>query len=108
MRPFKKHTGGPGPRPLCWLSGPDRVRHDQWVAFGRARCQARFRGEAWTLTFEEYEDLWRGQWSQRGRRRGDLCLSRRDYDQGWDLANVELIDRYSHHLRQKAWKRAHG
>ena len=104
----KKHTGGPGPRPAVWLSGPDDQRHRQWIAFGRARCQARFRGEDWSLTFQDWEELWQGCWHLRGRHSQDLCLCRQDYSQGWHRSNVDLITHLEHNRRQKAWKLRHG
>lgn len=76
------------------------MRHAQWIAFGRARCQARFRGEPWTLTFEDWEEIWRDRWHLRGRASGDLCLSRCDYRQGWSVENCELITRRQHTTRQ--------
>ena len=106
VRPVRPqlHHGGAGPRPLTWCTGPDPVRHAQFVAFGRARAQAQFRGEAWTLTFDEFVQVWGADWSRRGRASDDLCMTRVDPDTAWDLHNVELITRCEHNRRCAARK----
>lgn len=100
----RRHHGGPGPRPLIWCTGPDPVRHQQFVAYGRAKCQALWRGEGWLLTFEQYELLWRDRWHLRGRTRDTLCLSRIDYDAPWSMTNCEVITRRQHNQRQAQWR----
>lgn len=101
----KKHRGGPGPRPGVWKSGTDPVRHEQYIAWSRARAQAHYRQEHWHLTFEEWAELWKDQWHRRGRTKDTVCLSRRDYDEPWSVANCEIITRREHNLRQKDYHR---
>lgn len=103
VRPTQ-HQGGRGPRPLTWITGPDPVRHQRYVAFQRARCQAVWRQEGWELTFDQYEAIWGDQWHRRGRTVDTLCLSRRDYDLPWSPDNVEVITRREHNQRQAAWR----
>ena len=98
------HYGGPGPRPLCWKTGPDPVIHDQYVAWGRARAQALWRGEAWELTFEEFRTVWGADWSRRGRGSDDLCMTRQDLTGPWSVHNVELMTRADHNRRCIAMK----
>lgn len=86
-----------------WKTGPDPRTHRQYTAWLKARSQARFRGETWNLTFEQYQEIWGDQWEQRGRTRDSLCLSRRDYDLGWDASNIEVMTRQAHAARQAAW-----
>lgn len=100
----KKHNGGVGPRPQVWVSGPDPVRHAQHIAYGRAKCQAQFRGEGWDLTFEEFEALWQDRWHLRGRIKDSLCMSRLDYDLPWSITNCDIITRAEHNKRQTAWR----
>lgn len=85
-----------GPRPHTWITGPDPVRHAQYGAFLRARAQARFRGESWQLTFEDFERTWQGRWHLRGRGPDRLCMARLDPDQAWTVPNIELITRSEH------------
>ena len=97
----KKHDGTPGPRPRVWKSGPDPIRHDQYIAWARARAQAHFRNEKWHMTFEEWATLWGDQWHRRGRTKDTVCLSRIDYDLPWSVENCEIITRRAHNQRQK-------
>lgn len=56
-------------------------------------CQARFRGEDWQLSFEDFQKIWGDQWPLRGRSNQSLCLTRRDPEQAWDHQNTELVTR---------------
>lgn len=103
----KVHDGSLGPRPLTWVTGPDPLRHKMYIAYGRAKCQAVWRGEGWDLTFEEYEALWQGRWHLRGRTRDTLCLARVDYDLPWSITNCDIITRREHNVRQAQWRMAH-
>lgn len=109
MKPVRptRHQGKPGPRPEMWKIGPDPQRHERYIAYGRAKCQAVWRDEGWELTFEQYEELWRDRWHLRGRTKDTLCLSRRDYDLPWSLDNCEVITRKEHNQRQADWRVAH-
>ena len=100
------HQGGPGPRPLIWLVGPDPVRHAQYVAWGRARAQALYRGEGWDMTFDEFAEIWGTDWPRRGRASQDLCMTRPDLDLPWSVHNAELITRAEHNRRCAARKMA--
>lgn len=82
-----------GPRPELWKHGRDPQVRAQNLAFLRMRAQARFRGEAFELTFEDFQQLWQGHWHQRGRDRESTQLIRRDVRQPWNLANCELTNR---------------
>ena len=104
LRPVRptQHQGQRGTRPFTWKVGPDVRTHDQYVAWLRARCQARFRGEGWELEFEDYQRLWGDDWERRGRTRDTLCLSRDDYDQPWSVDNCTLRTRREHNMHQRA------
>lgn len=82
----------PGPRPHLWKHPGDRA-HAQGIAFLRMRCQARYRKEPWDLSFEDFQTLWDGHWTARGRGSTDYCLTRKDRTQPWSLANCQCITR---------------
>jgi len=84
--------------PHTWMSGPDKVNHKLYADCQRARAQAWFRGEEWTITEQEYINLWRqdDRYLQKGRERHCLCLTKIDPDLGWHTDNVQFISRLEH------------
>ena len=91
--------------PHLWKSGPDPVRHTQYVAWARMKAQADFRGEPWAMPFEDFVAAWGDRWSERGRTRNATMLARRDITQAWSLDNCELIDRSEFGRRQGQLRR---
>lgn len=88
------HRGkGCGPRPHTWITGLDPIRHEMYIAWGRARAQAAFRNELWELKFEQWESVWGDNWHLRGRTRGCLQLVRKNSLKPWKKTNVMLMDR---------------
>lgn len=85
-----------GPRPQVWVTGPDPVEHKKYRAFIQQKNQAQFREEGWTITFDEWKALWGDLWHQRGRARGDYCMTRIDRDQPWTTDNTHVITREEH------------
>jgi hypothetical protein len=79
-----------GPRPERWKHGPSQEAREQLRAFTTKRCQARYRQEAWSLTFEEFQRIWSGRWHQRGRRWDSLNIARQDPLKPWSKDNVML------------------
>lgn len=65
------------------------------LAYVRSKNQAAFRGESWSLSFEEFCAVWHDEslWDQRGRDRDSLVMTRRDPYGRWDKSNVCLISR---------------
>jgi len=92
-------------RPHIWCTGPDPVRHDQFVCWMKSKAQCNFRGEEFSLTFEQYEEVWAGQWSKRGRTPNDVCMTRIDWDGAWESGNVEIITRAEHFTRAGLYRR---
>lgn len=92
----RPHTRGP--RPHTWLAGPDEINHRLYTDCQRARAQANFRNEGWTITEQEYIDLWRqdDRYLRKGRKLEDLCLTRIDRTKPWSTDNVEIITREKH------------
>lgn len=73
---------------------PDPLIRKKYLPFLHMQGQARFRGEAWTLTFAEFLELWTEDlWQQRGRSTNSLCLSRKDQQGAWNKDNVEICVR---------------
>lgn len=89
------------PRPHVWKVQGE-IPHQQFVAWQRMRAQANFRKEAWTLTFEEFQEIWQPYWHLRGRASRDYCLTRWDYDLPWDRDNTVCMERREHLKRSVA------
>jgi hypothetical protein len=88
------------PRPHVWICGPDEYKHQMYQPWLLAKAQARFRGEEWFLEFEEYYELWKDDWPNRGRRPEDMCMTRRDPEFAWDKDNAYIITRKEHFSNQ--------
>jgi len=99
---------GRGIRPHTWITGPDPVRHDQYLAFLRQRAQANYRSEPWHLTFDDFVQLWSPGWHSRGRHSEDLCMSRRDSDGAWSRSNCVIMTRRCHVQGSVLIKQARG
>ena len=97
-----KRTVKPNSRPYRWCTGPDLLTHLQYRAFVQQRNQAVFRQEPWQLTLEEYQDLWRDHWAERGRTRDSYMMTRVNPDRPWSWANTVVITRQQHGARQAA------
>jgi hypothetical protein len=61
-----------------------------------SRAQANFRQEEWTLAFEDYYQLWRLDWDNRGRQPENVCMTRIDKEGAWAVDNVHIITRKEH------------
>ena len=85
-----------GPRPQVWVSGPDPEEHAKYRAWIQMKNQAQWRGEAWTISFEEYKQLWGEHWHNRGREKGCYCMTRQDWSLPWTVANTHIVTRQEH------------
>jgi len=86
-------VGRPGPRPERWKYKDPDIRK-KYIPFLRAKAQAAFRNEEWTLTFEDWLKFWtESNWALRGKSNVSLCLTRKDYAYGWHIKNVEIAPR---------------
>lgn len=79
-------------RPHVWIVQGE-IPHAQYVAWQRMKAQAAFRKEPWTLSFTEFQWLWRDHWHLRGRVKGTYCLSRLDPTGPWSKTNTVCIAR---------------
>lgn len=72
----------------------DKQRH---LSFLRSQAQARFRGELWQLTYEDYCEFWNeSTFPLRGRSPECLCLCRYDPTGPWSKSNTVQITRANH------------
>jgi hypothetical protein len=86
-------------RPHVWITGPDPLLHTQYLAWLQQRNQAQWRKEGWHIPFNEWLEMWKLQWHNRGRRPENVCMVRTDYDLPWTRDNVEIIPRTEHSKR---------
>ena len=84
------------PRPHVWKIGPDEDRHRMYQPWLCSKAQANFRQEGWTLEFEDYYQLWKNDWDNRGRMPENMCMTRLDKDAPWSVDNVVIITRKEH------------
>lgn len=104
LRPLSnKHTPPRGPvaQRENW-EGDRPIERDRYYAYLKHRAQAKFRGEEYLLTIEDWETLWPlDKWVQRGRHSEALCLTKRDTVQGWHVDNVEVVTRITMLQRER-------
>jgi len=103
----KQAPGWPGPRPQLWRAGPDEIRHNLYVMCSRSKAQAEYRGEGWSLTHDEYIDLWLedDRYKNKGRAPENLCMTRIDPELDWSPNNVHIISRLEHYKTCNAHKK---
>ena len=68
---------------------------DRRRAYSRSVSQARFRGETWSMTYEEWCSFWPTpeEFDRRGRGPDSECLIRRDWSLPWTLSNTVKLPR---------------
>jgi hypothetical protein len=89
-----------GPRPHVWRSGPDPEEHRKYRAFIQHRNQSIFRKEPWDVTWEQYKEIWKDHWHERGRMKDQYCLTRVNYDEPWTWDNLMVVTRREHNQHQ--------
>lgn len=64
-------------------------------AFQNSKMQARLRNLEWTITQDEFIELWGNddKWQLRGTGSSDLTFCRIDMNLGWHTDNVDIITR---------------
>lgn len=92
---------------------PRRFRDDflneLFISWHKHRSQARFRGEGYRLSIEDYFKLWpQEQWQQRGRKATNLCLIRKDESKAWSLNNCQVTTRLFQLRRTNAKRKKSG
>ena len=84
--------------PELWKSGRDPVRHRLWLEHQRNRAQAKYRGQEWNISVEEFIELWMedDRYKHRGRDTNSLCMTRIDKHKPWQPDNVYFPTRREH------------
>ena len=92
--------------PHNWCTGPDYYLHELYYAHQKHRSQARYRGEAYNLTWEDWQAIWSNptDFHNRGRKPEDLTLTRVDPDQPWELSNCVVMTRLEQLRAAMAYK----
>jgi len=93
-----KNSGRGRPvNPDLWKYGSDVYTHESHYAYLKHRSQARFRGEDYELTFEQWHSLWTPETlANRGRTIDSWVLTREDWNGSWSIDNVFLTTRKQH------------
>ena len=82
------------------------IQNEQRMSWSRMKAQAKYRdkqgrlGEAWNISWEEYNKIWEGSWHLRGTEKGSHVLTRIDQKDHWHTGNVEIIPRLEQWRRQ--------
>lgn len=92
---YKKVQGdgrqGRAADPDQWITGPDPVEHDKYYAWLKHRSQARFRGEEYNLTWQDWSRLWGlDKWLSRGRSSECYTMYRLNSTVPWHKDNVVI------------------
>jgi hypothetical protein len=77
-----------------------------YYAYLRLKSQAKFRGEPFALSEEDFMLLWKDKIQHKGRAKGQLRMTRLDRDKPWCLDNIIIgtqqdIDLYYNTRRTK-------
>jgi hypothetical protein len=81
---------------------PDELDHLRHIAFLKARAQANYRQEPWTLTIGDFFEIWRREiWCLRGKKPTELCMIRVDRAGPWSIDNCVVVTRYAQLVRDK-------
>lgn len=105
--PKTKHESYPGygrPHSTVWITGNDPDLRNKYYAYLKHRSQARWRGEDYSLTWEDWHELWTDElWEQRGRGRDSMILTRECFAAGWHKENCTIQPRTVHLARRKEY-----
>lgn len=76
------------------------IQGEMRLAWNRMRAQAKFRDETWTITWEEFMQIWDGSWHLRGTTKESMVLTKRNQEGDWCRDNVEICPRLEQWRRQ--------
>jgi hypothetical protein len=83
---------GQRPDPALWADDDVVMQRDIYYAWLKHRSQARYRGEEYELTAEQWTALWpKDVWLNRGRAPECDMLVRLDPSAAWTLNNVKIV-----------------
>jgi hypothetical protein len=84
-------------------------QYKDWVRFV---CQCRHRNEDCSISWNEYQKIWKDRYHLRGRGGQDLVLTRIDHEGAWTENNIQVITRREQIQRKNiivtAWRRSQG
>lgn len=87
-------------RDYSYLSQYPGLQAQNRLSYCRMRAQAKYRGEAWDLTWDEYKEIWDGKWHLRGTTKESYVLTKIDQELAWTVDNVEICPRLEQWRRQ--------
>ena len=106
---LKAHPENPfgraGERPDTWITGPDRAVKQHRIRWTRMKAQAKFWGQEWSISWEDYLDLYKTMTGEWGRTKDSQNLTRVDTSEGWHVWNVKLMERGEAMKRRSTNKR---
>ena len=76
------------------------VQGEMRMAWNRMRAQAKFRGETWAISWEEFMAIWDTKWHLRGTTKESVVLTKINQDGDWTVENVEICPRLEQWRRQ--------
>ena len=76
------------------------VQGEMRLAWNRMRAQAKFRGETWDLSWEDFMAIWDTKWHLRGTNKESMVLTKRNQEGDWTKDNVEICPRLEQWRRQ--------
>lgn len=82
-----------GSQPHTWLTGPDPEVKAHRLRWNRMKAQAKFWSQEWTISWEDYLDLYKTATGLWGRQKHNYNLTRVDTSQGWHIWNVQMMTR---------------
>ena len=89
-----------GPQPHTWKTGPDPEVKAHRLRWSRMKAQAKFWSQEWTISWEDYLDLYKTATGLWGRQKQNYNLTRVDTRQGWHTWNVQMMTRGEAMLRK--------
>lgn len=87
------------------MARPKLPLDQQRLAYHRQRAQAKFRGEPWDMTFDQWWEMWQPYWALRGMSRDSRCMIRRDHTRSWHPENCAIIERHQYLCLGEPWHR---
>lgn len=87
-----RRYGAKGPQQDRWLITDPELRQLRY-RFLRARCQARYWGQEWTLTWKQFAEVCKPYMDKMGRNVNDMNITRKDLAKGWIKKNVQMMKR---------------
>lgn len=92
--PKRNNKGAPrGAHPEKWMFPHDAYKTGEHSRYIQQRTQARFRGDAWAIEFEDWLKAWEDSGKQqcRGNQKGCWSMTRIDRTEPWSKHNIEII-----------------